>query len=331
MIVRQQDLSKNLKKNINFYLLYGSNTGLIEETISEVLKPNFTKNIFNYDENEIIQNINNFEESILNRSFFDDEKLVIINRVTDKILEIIKNLILKNISGITIIIKTNNLEKRSKLRNFFEKDKKTICVPFYEDNYQSLVIIAQNFFKKRKIKISSESINCIIERSQGNRINLNNELNKINNFCWQKKTIEIDEILKLTNLADNYNLSELVDQCLAKNKKKTLNILNENNQSLEDNILLIKTFLFKLKRLQKLQIEIENKKNLDLVISSFKPPIFWKDKDIIKKQLKTLSLEEIKKMTIKINDLELSVKKHSQMSNQIMNNFIYESLYQASN
>jgi DNA polymerase-3 subunit delta len=326
MIVKLADLSKKFKKNVDFYLLYGSNTGLIEETINNLFKPNLSKNIFNYDETELISNTSNFEESIHNKSFFDNERLIIINRGSDKILEIIKNLTLKKITGTRIIIKSNILEKKSKLRNFFEKNKDVICVPFYEDNFQSLMAITQNFFREKKIKISSQSINYIIERSKGNRINLKNELDKISNFCLQKKSIEMDEILKLTNLADNYNFSELVDQCLAKNKKQTLNILNENNQSPEDNIVLIKTFLYKLKRLQKLQTELEDKKNLDLVISSFKPPIFWKDKEIIKKQLRSLTLGQIKTMTRKINDMELSMKKYSQISNQIINNFIYESL-----
>jgi len=326
MIVKQRDLIKNIKNNVSYYLLYGLNSGLIEETINNTLKQNYSKNIYNYDENEIILNINNFEESILNESLFDNEKFIIINRGSDKILEIIKNLKSKNKTGLTIAIKAGNLDKKSKLRNFFEKDKTAICVPFYEDNYQTLMVIAQNFFREKKIKISPQSINCIVERSKGNRINLRNELNKILSFCSKKKSIELNEVLKLSNLADNYNFSELVDQCLAKNKKQTLNILNENNQSPEDNIVLIKTFLYKLKRLQKLQTELEDKKNLDLVISSFKPPIFWKDKEIIKKQLRSLTLGQIKTMTRKINDMELSMKKYSQISNQIINNFIYESL-----
>tara|TARA_A100000164_G_C21770121_1_gene705920 strand:- start:21 stop:998 length:978 start_codon:yes stop_codon:yes gene_type:complete len=324
MIVKILDLQKNLKEN--FYLLYGSNTGLIEETIDNTFKAKFSGNIYSYDENEIISNVDNFEESIYNKSFFDNEKLIIINRGSDKILDIIKNLISKKIAETTIIIKSNILEKKSKLRNLFEKNKEIICVPFYEDTYKSLILIAQNFFKERKIRISSQSINLIIERSKGNRIDLKNELNKIDAFCKQKTSIEMDEILKLTNLSENYNFSELVDQCLAKNKKQTLNMLNENNQTSEDNIILIKTFLYKLKRLQKLQIELEEKKDLDDVLSSFRPQIFWKDKEVVKKQLKTLPLNQIKRMKRKINNLELLVKKNSQISNEIINNFIYESL-----
>ena len=199
-------------------------------------------------------------------------------------------------------------------------------MPFYEDTHQSLLFLAQNFFKENKIKISPQNINYIIENSKGNRINLKNELEKIKNFSQKKLSVELNEIIKLTNLAENYNISELTDQCLARNKKKTLNILNENNPSPEDNILILKNFLYKLKRLKKLKLELENKKNTDAVISSYKPPIFWKDKDMIKQQLKIWSLPQIKSLINKTNDMELLIKKNYQASNQIVNNFILDKL-----
>ena len=317
---------KDKKETRNFYLFYGSNIGQIEEVINNMLKPKFSKNIYNYDENEIISNISEFEENILNKSFFDNEKLIIINRGSDKILKIIENLLQKKITGTVIVVKTNILEKKSRLRNFFEKNSETICTPFYEDNYQSLMIIAQNFFVQNKIKISPQNINYIIENSKGNRINLKNELEKIKNFSQKKLSVELNEIIKLTNLAENYNISELTDQCLARNKKKTLNILNENNPSPEDNILILKNFLYKLKRLKKLKLELENKKNTEAVISSYKPPIFWKDKNMVKQQLKIWSLPQIKSLINKTNDMELLIKKNSQASNQIVNNFILEKL-----
>ena len=331
MIIKYFYLKKNLKKNINFYLLYGPNVGFIEETINNTFKPILSKNVFNYDESEILVNISGFKESIFNKSFFDNDKLIIINRGSDKILSVLEDIINERVSETTLIIKSNILEKKSKLRSFFEKNKDIIIVPFYEDNHQSLMSIAQNFFRERKIKISPQNINYIVERSKGNRINLKNELEKIENFSKKKLSVELNEILKLTNLADNYNVSELTDQCLALNKKKTLNILNENNPSSEDNILIIKTFLYKLKRLKKLKIELENKKNSDVVISSFRPPIFWKDKDIIKQQLKIWSISQIKSLINKTNSIELLIKKNSQLSSQIVNDFIMERLEVSNN
>jgi DNA polymerase III subunit delta len=326
MIVKYFDLKKNLKKEINFYLLYGLNTGLIEETIDNTFKSNFSKNIFYYEETEVLSNVNKFKEEIYNKSFFENDKLIIINRASDKILKLVEEIIEEKTTDIKIIIKSGILEKRSKIRTFFEKNRSTIVVPFYEDNYQSLMMIAQNFFKAKAIKISHQNINYIIERSKGNRIFLKNELKKIESFCIKKKSIELDEILKLTNLAENYNISDLADQCLAKNKKKTIHILNENNTSSDENILILKTFLHKLKRLKKLKIDLEFNKDYDFVISSFKPPIFWKDKDLVKLQLKKWSLPQLKFMIKKINDTELLIKKNSQIAVQIVNDFILERL-----
>ena len=331
MIIKNFDLKNNLKKNINFYLLYGPNNGLIEDTINQVLKPNFSKNIYNYDESEILSNIDNFKETVLNKSFFDNDKLIIISRATDKILKIIEEILEKKIDDLKVIIKADILEKKSKLRNFFEKNTNTIIVPSYEDNDQTLIYLAQNFFKKKKIKISPQNINFIIERSKGSRINLKNELEKIASYSEKKLSINLNEIIKITNSNSNYDASELTDNCLALNKKKTLMILNENNPSLEDNIIILKTFLYKLKRLKKLKIELNSKKDLDYVLSSYKPPIFWKDKNLIKHQLQIWSLEQIKSLIRKINDLELLVKKNSQISNQLMNNFILEKLDRVNN
>ena len=326
MIVKFYELKKNIKPNTKFYLLYGVNSGLIEESIDSIFKLNFSKNIFYYDESEIFSNLEEFNETIFNKSFFDNDKLIIINRATDKILNIIEEIIDKKVGDLKIIIKSSILEKRSKLRVFFEKDKDLVVVPFYEDSNQSLMYLAQNFLKEKKIKMSSQNINHIVEKSKGNRINLKNELEKISSYCQNKSSIELNEILKLTNLSENYDFSELVDACLARNKKKTLNILNENNPSSEDSIIILRTFLYKIKRLKKLKIELEHKKDLDTVISSFRPPIFWEDKDLIKQQLKFLTLPQIKLIIIEINNLELLVKKNSKLSNQIVDNFILDRL-----
>jgi len=317
---------KNSLKDKNFFLFYGKNSGLIEETINITIKPNTSKNIYNYDEKEIIDNTDSFKETILNNSFFENDKLIIINRTTDKILEIIKEIIEKNIGNIKIILKSDILEKKSKIRTFFEKNSKTIAVPFYEDNDQTMITIAHNYFKKKNVQISSQNINLIVQRVNGNRINLKNELEKIGNYIQNKKSINTDEIIRLTNLAENYNISELVDHCLAKNKKKTLNILNENNPSDEDNIIILKTFLFKLKRLKKIKLELKINKNADSVLSSFKPPIFWKDKEVIKQQLNVLTLNQINQLMNEVNNIELLIKKNSQISNHITNNFILEKL-----
>ena len=326
MLIKYFDLEKINKNKINYYLFYGPNLGLIEDTIKNIFKPIFSKNIINYDELDILNNKEEFKEQIFNKSFFDDDKFIIINRATDKIFEIIKEIIDTEIEDVKIIIKAGNLEKKTKIRNFFEKEKKTIITAFYEDNFQSLYQLVQKFIKENNIKISNEIINLVIERSKGNRINLNNELEKIFLFSKKNNIINFDNISKLTNLFENYDFAELVDSCLLKNRKKTINILNENNPNSEDNILILRSFLFKLKRLKKLKTKMDNTKNIDQTLNTFKPPIFWKEKEVVKQQLKQRTLSDIKFLIKKVNNLELLIKKNSQTSGQILNNFILENL-----
>lgn len=322
MIIKQFDLKKNIIREINFFLLYGKNIGLIEDTIKNSLKPILPKNIFNYEENDILKNIPSFRENLVNKSFFESEKLIIINRVTDRLFNLIKELTDQNIRDISIILVSDGLEKKSKIRNFFEKSKQTICIPFYEDNIQTLSLVAQKFLRERKIDVSQQELNTLAERAKGDRINLRNELEKIESFSLNKKKIGINEILKLTNLSENYDISELVDNCLSRNKKKINKIFNENNFNQEDCLLILRIFLSRLKRLLKLYLDPNIKINIDKAISSHKPTIFWKDKEILKKQIKILNFEKIKELIYKTNKIELIIKKNPNISIDITTDFI---------
>ena len=323
MIVKSFELDK-IKLQTQFFLFYGENQGHKNEIIKNKFQIRYKKNTYHYDENEILNNKENFFNNILSKSFFEDEKLIIISRATDKIFNIVEELIEKNISDLIIILDASLLEKKSKIRKLFEKGKETVCVAFYEDNIQTLSGIANNFFTTNKVPISQEAINLIIHRARGDRLNLNNELEKIKNYIGSKKKIELADILKLTNLAENYNVSELVDSCLSKNKKKTVNIINENNYGMEDCILIIRTFLIKTKRLVKLSIEFKKTENLEATISSSKPPIFWKEKETVKQQLKSWTLTEIKDLIYQINEVELLIKKHNNNSISILFDFIIQ-------
>tara|TARA_B100001121_G_scaffold304834_1_gene321037 strand:- start:89 stop:1084 length:996 start_codon:yes stop_codon:yes gene_type:complete len=331
VIIKNYELKNNLKKNINLYLLYGSNVGLIEETINNLLKPNFSKNIHNYDESEIIANVDKFKESIVSKSFFDTDKLIIINRVSDKSLIIIEDIIERNIDDLKIILKSGVLEKKSKIRNFFEKNSKTIIVPFYEDTHLTLTKFTQNYLGKEKISISAENINLIIERTKMDRMNLKIELDKIISFSHNKKTISTSDIMRLTNSTENISISELTDMCLVKNHKKTISMLNDSNLSAEDNIIIIRNFIYKLKRLKKIKDNLDISNNVETSLASYKPTIFWKDKDMIKKQLNVFSKRDIENLLRFINDLENLMKKNTNISNLLVSNFIYETLNLSSN
>jgi len=322
MIIKSFELSKLELNNYKFYLFYGDNEGSKEETIKNLFEKNYLNKIYRYEEKEILDNIDNFFNSILTKSFFDNEKLIIINRATDKIRETVEDLIEKNPEDIKIILNSRNLEKKSTLRKIFEKEKLIICVPFYEDNNQTLNSIISLFFRNKKIPISQQLINILIERSRGDRKNLNNELEKIETYLLNKKNLNIDEIIRLTNLADNYSASELVDHSLAKNTRKTVTILSENNFSDEDNIIIIRTLLTKLKRLVKICELVDEKNNIEQAVSASKPPVFWKDKPLVIQQIKSWKKEHLKNLIYKTNGIELLIKKNSTMARNILSDFI---------
>ena len=329
MIIKSFEINKiNLSLN-NLFLFYGKNEGFKNEVTKNIIKNK--NNILNYEEKEILENEDNFIENLLTKSLFDDEKIIIIKRSTDKILGIIEDLYSKKIEDIIIILNADNLEKKSKLRSFFEKDKKLVCVPFYPDNEQTLSKLAYIFFKNKNILISQANINLIINKCNGDREILINELNKIEYYSKNGKKINSQDIIKLTNLNENYSVSELVDNCLAKNKVKIINILNENNFNNEDCILIARSFLNKSKKILQLSKEFEKNKNIELTISSAKPPIFWKDKEITKQQLNQWKPENIKKLIYKLCEIELLIKKNLNNSIHLITDFILEQSYFNSN
>ena len=325
MIIKAFELEKLKKVNENFFLLYGDNEGLKNQVFEEVFTNDSKRKIQRFDENEILNNYDNFISSIINKSFFDESKLILILRVTDKIVKLVDDLINKNINDTTIVLNSVILEKKSKLRSKFEKEKNLVCVPFYRDDIKTLRQITNSFFLKNKISLSQEVINLIVERSRGDRINLMNELEKISLFMINKKKVNIEDIIKLTNLAENYSVSELADNCLLKNLNKVSKIFNENVFSVDDCMLIIRTLLIKSKRLLELKKIHNTNKNVEEIISNYRPQIFWKDKEIVKNQVFKWELDEAEKMIYKINKAELDVKQNYSNALNIVSDFVLNS------
>ena len=322
MIYKAFELKK-IPDNAIFYLLYGKNEGLKKDCLNEFLKKNDGK-VFNYEEKQIKDETGSFYENILSGSLFESNKIFIINRASDKIFETIQDLIDRKIKNIKIIINAGILETRSKLRSLFEKNKDLVCVPTYPDNNNTLTKLTAFFFKKENIAISQQNINMIVDKCNGDRNNLNNELDKIKNYTLSKKKISAQEIFRLINLSENHELSELIDSCLAKNKSKTINILNENNYNAEDSIVILRTFLSKAKRILKLAIQLNQNKDINKTINSAKPPIFWKEKEILRVQLEKWKPNKIEDLIKDLNDIELKIKQNYNYSTLIITNFILE-------
>ena len=320
MIIKFFELNKiNLELN-KLILFYGKNEGLKNEGI-HILSKHKSK-ILNYEEKEILDNEHHFIENILSKSLFEQEKFIVIKRSTDKILRMIETLHLKNFEDTTIILNSDNLEKKSKLRSLFEKDKNLVCVPFYPDNDQTLSKLASSFCRDKNISISSLNINLIVSKCGGDREKLANELQKIEYFAKSGKKIDTGTISKLINLDENYSISELVDNCLAKNKKKILSIFNENNFNNEDCVKITRSFLMKAKKLLILSTTFENNKNIDLTISSAKPPIFWKEKEITKQQIYKWKPKDIKILIYSLSEIELQIKRNINNSTNLITDFI---------
>ena len=328
MIIKSYEINKKKIDNFKFFLFYGENQGYKEESIKLIVKKDEV--VSYYYENEIFNNLDQFTETLITKSFFENKKLIVVKKATDKILTLIETLFKKELEDVKIILVADELTKKSKLRNYFEKDKNLLCSAFYADNYQSLIFIVNDFLRNNKIEISREIINLIIERSQGSRLHLKNELEKIRNYSLNKKTINLNDVKTLSNLNDNYQVSELVDNCLAKNKIKLTKILNENNLSNDEVIKIIRVFLSKTKRLYEIK-KNTNDVNIDSAINSFKPPIFWKDKDLVKKQINNWTLKSIKLLLIETNRTEYLIKKNFSNSLKILLDFIYKQTNSISN
>ena len=322
MIIKSFEIDKIKSIKNNLILIYGNNRGHKNEVIKELFEKLFRGEILRLDENEILNNQNELISDLMNKSLFNDDKLIIISRASDKIIKFINEIIERKIENLKVIINSDNLEKKSKLRSLFEKDKNLVCIPFYEDNEKSLNIIVQNFLRKKNIKISQEISNLLVERSRGDRANLINELTKIESLALTKKNIDMEDVIKLSNLSENYSIFELAENYLVKNKRQVAKILNENNFGNEECILILRTILNRSKRLLKLKENENLTGNVDLTISSFKPPIFWKEKDVVKTQIKSWSKDEVKRIIYKLNDIEVLVKKNSNNSLNFVSDFV---------
>ena len=329
MIFKSYEISKlNLKKN-KFILFNGKNEGLKNEIKINLLGGK--KITSKYEETEIINKPDKFFEGLISSSFFENEKIIIITRVTDKLFKVISEIFERNFEDLIIFFDSDNLEKKSKVRLLFEKSKENICIPFYPDTNETLSKLAYQILKKNNISLSSSNINLILNKCNGERTVLFTELEKIINYAKNGKKINLSTINKLTNLIENYSIGELIDNCLAKNKNKTINILIENNFNSEDCIIITRIFINKLKKILNLSMEFKKNKNLDLTISTAKPPIFWKEKEITKQQILNWTPRKIRETLYKINDIEFSIKNNYENSIYFITDFILNLISEKTN
>ena len=337
MIIKSYEVKKN-KLNLfkyNFFLLYGENLGL-KKDIRKFIKSGIEKKESNVEilflyESEILDNEENFYNFIYSGSLFGNKKIITIYEATDKIIKKISDIYDKYPDNVFLIIFSEILEKKSKLRNFFETNKKTICIPCYLDNEKDLEIIAQSELKKNNIKLSQEVVNLLIEKSNSDRNNLRNEIEKIHSYSLNKKKLELDDIKSLINFSGNYKSDILINECLCGNIKQYKKIISELYFNTINQILLLRVLSNKIHRLIKIKTDKSKSSNVDNLINSIKPSIFWKERPLVKKQLSIWELNDLIKMVKEINNTELLCKKNPQVANGIFFNLFSEICKKASN
>ena len=337
MILKSYEIQKN-KSNLskyNFFMLYGENFGLKKDIKGyieiEIKKTNKHIEISSLYENDILNNEENFFNSIFSGSLFSEKKIIIIHESTDKIINNVTNIYNKYVENVYLIFFSDVLEKKSKLRNFFEINKKTICVPCYLDSEKDLEIIAQLELKKSSINLSREAINLLIEKSNSDRNNLKNEIEKIRSYALNKKRIEFDEIKSLINFSGDHKSDILVNECLCGNILQYKKVVSEIYISTINQVYLLRILSNKIQRLLKIK-EKENKlNNLDKLINSSTPTIFWKEKPLVKKQLSIWNRNDLNKLISEINNTELLCKKNPEISKVIFFNFFTKICSKAKN
>ena len=337
MIIKSYEVQKNSSNlcKYNFHLLYGENFGLkkdIRDIIKIAVKQKNDKiEMLSLYETEIINNEENFYNLIYSGSLFSNKKIITIFEATDKIMKKITSVYDKYPENVFLIIFSSILEKKSKLRNFFETSKKTICIPCYLDNEKDLEIIAQSEFGKNNISLSSEAMNLLIEKSNSDRGNLKNEIEKIKSYSLNKKKIELNEIKFLINFAGDYKSDILINECLCGNISQYNKIISELYINTVNQILLLRILSNKVQRLLNIKEQENKSNNLDNLINVSKPAIFWKEKPLVKKQVSIWSLNDLKKIINGINNIELSCKQKPQISKVIFFNFFLKICVKASN
>ncbi len=337
MIIKSYEVQKN-KSNLskyNFFLLYGENLGL-KKDIRKFIKTGIEQGSNNAEilflyEDEILDDEENYYNLIYTGSLFSNKKIITIYEATDKIIKKISDIYDKYPENVFLIIFSEILEKRSKLRNFFEANKKAICIPCYLDSEKDLEVIAQLELKKNNIMLSQEAINLLIEKSNSDRNNLRNEIGKIHSYSLNKKKLELTDIISLINFSGDYKSDIFINECLCGNITQYKKIISELYVNTVNQILLLRILSNKIQRLIKIKAKENKSNNVDNLINAIKPTVFWKEKPLLKKQLSIWSLNNLKKIIDEINNIELLCKKNPQISKVIFFNFFSKICKKANN
>jgi DNA polymerase-3 subunit delta len=319
MILKSYIVEQNIEilKTYQATLIYGQNNGIKDDIKQKLKNKNKSSEIIVFFEEEILKNKNLLYDNIINESLFNEKKIIFIHEVSDKILNQISECLEKENKEIKIYIFSDNLEKKSKLRNLFERSKNLAALPCYEDNERTLIAYVNKELNGYK-GLSGEIINSIISNSNMNRSVIKNELIKIKNFFLEKK-INKKETLEILNIKNNTRFDEIRDNALSGEREKINQSLSEINILKEDIFLYLNSLNYRIMKLQEIiKISEGNTNKYEETLNSLRPPIFWKDKPVVVKQLKKWNLESLTILASKISETEILIKKNSFIRNDVV-------------
>ena len=321
MIFKTYLIEKNIYQiNKDFFLFYGENIGLKKELKNKIKNKFKNSEIISYDQSEILQNNQVLFRELGNLSLFDKEKIFFLENTNDKILSLVKDIVDK-FNSTRVILFADVLEKKSKLRIFFERDNNCGIAACYPDNEITIKKIIQEKLAGLS-GLNTSIINLIAEKCNLDRAKVQNEITKIETF-FQNKKIDIDKLENLLDLKINENFDLLKNEAFKGEKAKTNKLLSETIFEDEKNVLYLNLLN---QRLHKLcEIKQDKNKNLEIAINNLKPPIFWKEKDAFIQQAKKWDIIKLKKILEKTYTVEKELKSNSVVNKKVlMKNLIVE-------
>ncbi len=317
MIIKSYIIEDNIQSisNYKIFLFYGENQGLKKEIKEKIKISNKNSEILSLFQDEIIKNKNILVNEINNKSLFNEKKIIFINEVNDKILDIIDEII-ENIQQERIFLFSDILNKKSKLRSYFEKSKFCGISAFYLDNE---ITIRKMILKKLNgyEGLTSQITNLIIQNTGLDRNKVNNEIEKIIS-CFQDKKIDPTKIDLLLNMRTNDDFNLLKDEALKGNKINTNRLLADTVFEVENNIYYLNSINQRINKLNEIENMKEEHSNIESIISGLKPPVFWKDKPILIEQSKRWNKEKIQAALKKTYNTEIKMKSNSSIKNDLL-------------
>ena len=317
MIIKSYIVEQNIDilKEYKGTLIYGENIGIKDDIKEKIIEKNKNCEIINFFEINILKN-NLLHESIANQSLFTEKKIIFIQEASDKIFDKVIECLEKKNNDIKIYIIADSLEKKSKLRAYFEKEKNLAIFPCYEDSEKTLLYYVSKELKNFK-GITGEITNLIIQNSNMNRRIIKSEITKIKDF-FLKKEINKEQILEILNVKNNSDFDKLRDKALMGEKSKINKLLSETEILRDEALFYLNNLNYRVMRLYEI-IKVHRINNdYDYTLDNLRPPIFWKDKPIIREQLKKWNQKKIESMLLRIAETEILIKKNSNLNSDVI-------------